>query len=269
MSPGSNIESYPAFARIGLRENPGKNLNQITCPDRDSNPGHLVSRPDALTVTPQTISRPRRNSTPLVINLTMILPSEVISLVILQIAALLESRKVFVVHIIGGSGSVCGVGCVSKGGIGESVQGIDDVGVDAGGTRSRKEDLPQLLVTLFAAQSLGTRLGSNKQQRAGQGMVHVSCNGEGLYNIYNGSNIHLHPIKYPAQVGYCNHHQERTSQLSGPRGENGSREILQEDLRRQIRGQTTGTTHEDLSNLGVRGWTRKVIDRTAWQDIVR
>ncbi|KAJ4443387.1 hypothetical protein ANN_05055 [Periplaneta americana] len=53
MSPGSSTESYPAFARIGLRENPGKNLNQITCPDRDSNPGHLVSRPDALTVTPQ------------------------------------------------------------------------------------------------------------------------------------------------------------------------------------------------------------------------
>ncbi|KAJ4443974.1 hypothetical protein ANN_05763 [Periplaneta americana] len=53
MSPGSSTESYPAFARIGLRENPGKNLNQITCPDRDSNPGHLVSQPDALTVTPQ------------------------------------------------------------------------------------------------------------------------------------------------------------------------------------------------------------------------
>ncbi|KAJ4436104.1 hypothetical protein ANN_18731 [Periplaneta americana] len=56
-SPGSlkasNTESYPAFARIGLRENPGKNLNQVTCPDQDSNPGHLVSRPDALTVTPQ------------------------------------------------------------------------------------------------------------------------------------------------------------------------------------------------------------------------
>ncbi|KAJ4447140.1 hypothetical protein ANN_09141 [Periplaneta americana] len=55
--PGSlkacNTESYPAFARIGLRENPGKNLNQVTCPDRDSNPGHLVSRPDALSVTPQ------------------------------------------------------------------------------------------------------------------------------------------------------------------------------------------------------------------------
>ncbi|KAJ4434297.1 hypothetical protein ANN_22849 [Periplaneta americana] len=53
MSPGSSTESYPAFARIGLRENPGKNLNQVTCPDRDSNPGHLVSRPYALTVTPQ------------------------------------------------------------------------------------------------------------------------------------------------------------------------------------------------------------------------
>ncbi|KAJ4435398.1 hypothetical protein ANN_18013 [Periplaneta americana] len=53
MSPGSSTESYPAFARIGLRENPGKNLNQVTCPDRDSNPGHLVSRSDALTVTPQ------------------------------------------------------------------------------------------------------------------------------------------------------------------------------------------------------------------------
>ncbi|KAJ4445090.1 hypothetical protein ANN_06889 [Periplaneta americana] len=53
MSPGSNTDSYPAFAHIGLRENPGKNLNQVTCPDWDSNPGHLVSRPDALTVTPQ------------------------------------------------------------------------------------------------------------------------------------------------------------------------------------------------------------------------
>ncbi|KAJ4428798.1 hypothetical protein ANN_25791 [Periplaneta americana] len=54
MSPGSSTESYPAFARIRLRENPGKNLNQVTCPDRDSNPGHLVSQPDALTVvTPQ------------------------------------------------------------------------------------------------------------------------------------------------------------------------------------------------------------------------
>ncbi|KAJ4442402.1 hypothetical protein ANN_03988 [Periplaneta americana] len=53
MSLGSNTESYPAFAHIGLRENPGKNLNQITCPDRESNPGPLVSRLDALTVTPQ------------------------------------------------------------------------------------------------------------------------------------------------------------------------------------------------------------------------
>ncbi|KAJ4451040.1 hypothetical protein ANN_02476 [Periplaneta americana] len=53
MSTGSSTESYPAFARIGLRENPGKNLNQITYPDQDSNPGHLVLRPDALTTTPQ------------------------------------------------------------------------------------------------------------------------------------------------------------------------------------------------------------------------
>ncbi|KAJ4428004.1 hypothetical protein ANN_24017 [Periplaneta americana] len=30
MSPGSNTESYPAFAHIGLRENRGKNLNQAT-----------------------------------------------------------------------------------------------------------------------------------------------------------------------------------------------------------------------------------------------
>ncbi|KAJ4435304.1 hypothetical protein ANN_17914 [Periplaneta americana] len=36
-----------------LRENPGENLNQVTYPDRDSNPGHLISQPDALTVTPQ------------------------------------------------------------------------------------------------------------------------------------------------------------------------------------------------------------------------
>ncbi|KAJ4430396.1 hypothetical protein ANN_22612 [Periplaneta americana] len=53
MNPGSSTESYPAFPRVGLRENHGKNLNQVTCPDRDSNPGHLVSQPDALTVTPQ------------------------------------------------------------------------------------------------------------------------------------------------------------------------------------------------------------------------
>ncbi|KAJ4431854.1 hypothetical protein ANN_20460 [Periplaneta americana] len=63
MSPGSSTESYPAFARIGLRENPGKNLNHVTCPDRDSNPGHLVSQPDALTVTPQTFEMGRACST--------------------------------------------------------------------------------------------------------------------------------------------------------------------------------------------------------------
>ncbi|KAJ4448157.1 hypothetical protein ANN_10170 [Periplaneta americana] len=53
MSSGSSTDSYPAFAHVGLRKNPGKNLNQITCPDRKSNPGHLVSQPDALNVTPQ------------------------------------------------------------------------------------------------------------------------------------------------------------------------------------------------------------------------
>ncbi|KAJ4447601.1 hypothetical protein ANN_09608 [Periplaneta americana] len=53
MSPGSNTESYPAFAHIGLRENPGKKPQPGNLPRQDSNPGHLVSRPDALTVTPQ------------------------------------------------------------------------------------------------------------------------------------------------------------------------------------------------------------------------
>ncbi|KAJ4429743.1 hypothetical protein ANN_21947 [Periplaneta americana] len=53
ISPGSNTESYPAFSHIGFKENPGNNLKQVTCPDRESNPGHLVSRLDALTVTPQ------------------------------------------------------------------------------------------------------------------------------------------------------------------------------------------------------------------------
>ncbi|KAJ4433055.1 hypothetical protein ANN_15312 [Periplaneta americana] len=59
MSPGSCTESCPAFAHIGLRENPGKNLNQVTCPDQESNSGHLVSRSDALTVTPQLVQLPR------------------------------------------------------------------------------------------------------------------------------------------------------------------------------------------------------------------
>ncbi|KAJ4448841.1 hypothetical protein ANN_00232 [Periplaneta americana] len=60
MSPGSSTESYPAFARVWLRENPGKSLNQVTCPNRDSNPGHLVSQPDALTVTPRVWTPPYR-----------------------------------------------------------------------------------------------------------------------------------------------------------------------------------------------------------------
>ncbi|KAJ4448167.1 hypothetical protein ANN_10180 [Periplaneta americana] len=39
MSPGSSTESYPAFARIGLRENPGKNLNQYV-PGTEATPRH-------------------------------------------------------------------------------------------------------------------------------------------------------------------------------------------------------------------------------------
>ncbi|KAJ4451525.1 hypothetical protein ANN_02989 [Periplaneta americana] len=48
MSPRSSTDNYPAFAHIGLRENPGKNSNQVTCPNWESNLGHLVLRPDAL-----------------------------------------------------------------------------------------------------------------------------------------------------------------------------------------------------------------------------
>ncbi|KAJ4435960.1 hypothetical protein ANN_18583 [Periplaneta americana] len=45
MSPGSSTESYPAFAQIGLRKNPGKNLNQVGNTaerrDLDSIPGQV------------------------------------------------------------------------------------------------------------------------------------------------------------------------------------------------------------------------------------
>ncbi|KAJ4451967.1 hypothetical protein ANN_03451 [Periplaneta americana] len=51
MSQRSSTESYPAFAHIG--KTPGKNLNQVSFPNRESNPSHLVSRPDALTVISQ------------------------------------------------------------------------------------------------------------------------------------------------------------------------------------------------------------------------
>ncbi|KAJ4427487.1 hypothetical protein ANN_25135 [Periplaneta americana] len=40
MGPGSSTESYPVFEHIGLRENPRENLNQVTFPNWDSNPGH-------------------------------------------------------------------------------------------------------------------------------------------------------------------------------------------------------------------------------------
>ncbi|KAJ4436887.1 hypothetical protein ANN_17019 [Periplaneta americana] len=43
MSPGSSTESYPAFAQLGLRENPGKNLNQshdTSFPEEDDRASH-------------------------------------------------------------------------------------------------------------------------------------------------------------------------------------------------------------------------------------
>ncbi|KAJ4440585.1 hypothetical protein ANN_08730 [Periplaneta americana] len=43
----------PSICSYWVEGKPRKNLNQVTCPDRESNPGHLVSRPDALVVTPQ------------------------------------------------------------------------------------------------------------------------------------------------------------------------------------------------------------------------
>ncbi|KAJ4435225.1 hypothetical protein ANN_23803 [Periplaneta americana] len=59
MSSELSTESYPAFARIGLRNpTPQINLNQVICPDRGLNPGHVVSRSDALTVIPQGIDIP-------------------------------------------------------------------------------------------------------------------------------------------------------------------------------------------------------------------
>ncbi|KAJ4427525.1 hypothetical protein ANN_25173 [Periplaneta americana] len=42
MSPGSNTESYPAFAHIGLRENPGKNLNQVVVITEELQNVHLL-----------------------------------------------------------------------------------------------------------------------------------------------------------------------------------------------------------------------------------
>ncbi|KAJ4441111.1 hypothetical protein ANN_10961 [Periplaneta americana] len=65
MSPGSNTESYPAFAHIGLRENPGKNLPR---PGIEPGPPDFAARP--LIVTPQeNVKKPirrdrRRDQTP-------------------------------------------------------------------------------------------------------------------------------------------------------------------------------------------------------------
>ncbi|KAJ4438877.1 hypothetical protein ANN_14830 [Periplaneta americana] len=46
MSPGSSTESYPAFARIGLRENPGKNLNLPRPGFEPGPPGFAARRAD-------------------------------------------------------------------------------------------------------------------------------------------------------------------------------------------------------------------------------
>ncbi|KAJ4444274.1 hypothetical protein ANN_06066 [Periplaneta americana] len=43
----------PSICSYWVEKKPQKNLNQITCPDRESNPCHLVLRPDSLTITPQ------------------------------------------------------------------------------------------------------------------------------------------------------------------------------------------------------------------------
>ncbi|KAJ4443393.1 hypothetical protein ANN_05061 [Periplaneta americana] len=43
----------PSICSYWVEGKPGKNLNQVTCPDREWNLGHLVSLLDALTVTPQ------------------------------------------------------------------------------------------------------------------------------------------------------------------------------------------------------------------------
>ncbi|KAJ4435381.1 hypothetical protein ANN_17995 [Periplaneta americana] len=46
MSPGSSTESYPAFARIGLRENPGKKPqpDPTIRIERDLNQAHQVEQ---------------------------------------------------------------------------------------------------------------------------------------------------------------------------------------------------------------------------------
>ncbi|KAJ4447614.1 hypothetical protein ANN_09621 [Periplaneta americana] len=46
MSPGSSTERYPEFAHIGLRENPGKNLNQVILRRFTNILGYLASERD-------------------------------------------------------------------------------------------------------------------------------------------------------------------------------------------------------------------------------
>ncbi|KAJ4429484.1 hypothetical protein ANN_21653 [Periplaneta americana] len=66
MSPGSSTESYPAFACIGLRENPGKNLNQVPEPEMYNDmacrnllsPLHAARRPQCSVEPMSTDARP-------------------------------------------------------------------------------------------------------------------------------------------------------------------------------------------------------------------
>ncbi|KAJ4433581.1 hypothetical protein ANN_15891 [Periplaneta americana] len=57
MCSKSNAESYSAFALNELRENVGKNLIQLTCPNQNLNLGPLVARSDMLTVIPHRWTR--------------------------------------------------------------------------------------------------------------------------------------------------------------------------------------------------------------------
>ncbi|KAJ4436812.1 hypothetical protein ANN_16944 [Periplaneta americana] len=72
MSPGSSTESYPAIAHIGLRENPGKNLNQIShrclidLRTRSQTPGVLRMSSEHATIRFRRDSKSGTGDTPLI-----------------------------------------------------------------------------------------------------------------------------------------------------------------------------------------------------------
>ncbi|KAJ4432796.1 hypothetical protein ANN_21435 [Periplaneta americana] len=51
--PVTRIQIPSTHSEVKVEGKPRKNLNQVTCPDQESNQDHLVSGSDALTVTPQ------------------------------------------------------------------------------------------------------------------------------------------------------------------------------------------------------------------------